>query len=270
MLNIFKGWIKHFMSTTLFSTEFFNCLISSETSNRFSLSEYFSKSYSRDYAFCDKLPYIFCQQEVSVTSPFSYECANLEAFCLIYTLKGTGKLFCETASNISASYELTKGTFAIIDCKKIHKLMCQHNIWEYQICFISRNVTDCYYEMLSKIEECIINLSSYPDLLGLWEQILDTDTDNEIFALLRSNKLVSFFTQLYISRSLSIANSYHIPSYISDMKKCFDNEYDEAYSLDELSIKYDVNKFRLCREFSKYYNATPMQYLNHKIGRAHV
>ena len=35
------------MSDNLFATEFFNCLISSETSNRFSLSEYFTDAYSR-------------------------------------------------------------------------------------------------------------------------------------------------------------------------------------------------------------------------------
>lgn len=251
------------MSDNLFATEFFNCLIASETSNRFSLSEYFTDAYNRNYDFCGKLPYLLSRRDVSVTSPFSYEAANLDAFCLIYTTKGAGKLFCESSSHINAAYDLTKGTLALINCRKNHKLLCQHNIWEYTICFVSPQITDCYFEMLQKLGECVFKLSSLPDVLNIWEQLLKLDNDDEIHGILRSHKLISLFTQLYVSRTLEINGSYHVPSYISDMKKCFDNEYEEAYSLDELAVKYNVNKFRLCREFSKYYKDTPLQYLNH-------
>lgn len=39
------------MTQKLFSTQFFGSLISSETSNRFSLSDYFEDAYSREYDF---------------------------------------------------------------------------------------------------------------------------------------------------------------------------------------------------------------------------
>ena len=68
------------MPQKLFSSEFFNALISSETSNRFSLSDYFETAYTRTYDFCESLPYLLSRREVSVTSPFSYETANLDAF----------------------------------------------------------------------------------------------------------------------------------------------------------------------------------------------
>ena len=41
-------------------------------------------------------------------------------------------------------------------------------------------------------------------------------------------------------------------------------QYGENYSLDELENTYSVSKYRICREFSKYYGASPVQYLNHK------
>lgn len=116
------------MPTKLFSTEFFSCLISSETSNRFSLSDYFDTAYRRDYEFCGSLPCEYSHKSVSVTSPFSYEAANLDALCIIHTTKGAGKLFCKNANGINASYDLTKGRLAVIDCRKNHKLVCQHNI----------------------------------------------------------------------------------------------------------------------------------------------
>lgn len=56
--------------------------------------------------------------------------------------------------------------------------------------------------------------------------------------------------------------SYHIPSYLIDIRKSFDTAYREQYSLGELAAKYKVNKYTLVRQFSKYYGDTPLQYLN--------
>lgn len=78
------------MGTELFAQEFFNCLISSETSNRFALSNYFTEAYSRGYDFCGKIPYELCHKSVTVTSPFSYEVTGLGALCLLHTTQGRG------------------------------------------------------------------------------------------------------------------------------------------------------------------------------------
>lgn len=250
------------MPDKLFISEFFDCLISSETSNRFSLSDYFENAYSRSYDFIEKLPYMISRRDVSVTSPFSYEAANLNAFCLIYTTKGAGMLFCDNPAQTNAAYELTKGTLAFIDCRRKHKLVCRHNIWEYTICFVSEPISCYYHQKLELLGGCIFHLPSNSDTFALWEQLLKNQTDDEAHALIRSRDLVSFYTQLYLARSMELNGSYHVPSYIADMKKSFDTAYDFQYSLDELSQKYHINKFRLCREFSKHYENTPLQYLN--------
>lgn len=245
-----------------FSSEFFNCLISSETSNRFSLSDYFENAYRRDYDFCGSLPYLLSKREASVTSPFSQEVAELNAFCLLYTTKGAGKLYCDTAAQIHAAYELTPDTLAFIDCRRHHKLICRYNIWEFTICFVSSPISAYYCQKLEEMGGCIFRLSSDPEALLLWERFLKNQTDDEAHGLMRSRDLLAFYTQLYLTRTMQLHGSRHIPSYIADMKKCFDNAYAEAYSLDAFAAKYQVNKFRLCREFSKYYEDTPLQYLN--------
>lgn len=250
------------MSQKLFSTQFFSCLISSETSNRFSLSDYFEDAYSRDYAFCEYLPYELCHRGVSVTSPFSYEAANLDALCIIHTTKGAGRLYCKNASGINAGYDLTKGTLTIIDCRQNHKLICQHNIWEYTICFVSTSVLEFYFQKILSFGEFIYKLDKYPDVLTAWDQVLRNNVDDEIHGIMRSKELVCFFSQLYLVRAIEQTGSYHIPSYIADMRQKFDTAYDTPYSLDELALEYGINKFRLCREFAKYYEYTPIQYLN--------
>ena len=250
------------MSQKLFSTEFFSCLISSETSNRFSLSDYFENAYSREYDFCSTLPYELCHKSVSVTSPFSYEAANLNALCVIHTANGAGRLFYENEYGINAGYDLTKGTLAVIDCRKNHKLVCQHNIWEYTICFVSTTSLEYYLQKIHHLGNFIYRLDKYSDILTAWEQILRINSDTELHSIMRSRELVNFFTQLYLVRAVEQTGSYHIPSYIADMHHRFTTAYQHPYSLDELATEYGVNKFRLCREFAKYYEYTPIQYLN--------
>lgn len=250
------------MPQKLFSSEFFSSLISSETSNRFSLSDYFENAYSREYDYCRCLPHELCHKSVSVTSPFSYEAANLDALCIIHTLKGAGRLFLENANGINAGYDLTKDTLAVFDCRKDHKLICRHNIWEYTICFVSVPILEFYYEKIILLGNFIYRLDKYSDVLSAWEQILKNTVDDEIHGVIRSRELINFFTQLYLVRTIEQKGSYYIPSYIADMRQKFEKSYDTPYSLDELASEYGINKFRLCREFAKYYEYTPIQYLN--------
>ncbi|MDE6984326.1 MAG: helix-turn-helix transcriptional regulator [Lachnospiraceae bacterium] len=257
------------MPQALFSTEFFSSLTASETSSRFSLSDYFENAYRRDFDYCSFLPHELCHREVSVTSPFSYEAVGLDALCIVHTTKGAGKLFCENANGINAGYDLVKGTLAIIDCRKKHKLVCQHNIWEYTICFVSTGVLDYYYQKIHSMGEFIYRLEKYSDVRTAWELILKNTVDDEIHGILRAREIVSLFTQLYLARAIEQTGSYHVPSYIADIHHRFVTAYAEPYSLDELAGRYNINKFRLCREFAKYYEYTPMQYLNKvRIDRA--
>lgn len=257
------------MPAALFSTEFFSCLVSSETSNRFSLSDYFTDAYSREYDFCSQLAHEYCHKNVSVTSPFSYEVTGLDALCIIQTTRGTGRLFCENKSGINAGYDLTKGTLALIDCRKNHKLVCQHNIWEYTICFVGTTVLGYYYQKILTSGDFIYKLDKHADVLDAWEQVLRNNTDDEIHGILRARELTALFSQLYFACALEHAGTYHVPAYIADLRRRFDREYGIPYTLDELAQEYGINKYRLCREFAKYYKYTPIQYLNKvRIDRA--
>lgn len=249
------------MPEELFASEFFNSLIASETSNHFSLSDYFQNVYCRTYDFAEVLPCLLSCCNIAVTAPFSYEASGLDAFCLLHTTNGAGRYFRYDAAQTTISYELKKGTLVLIDCNKRYRLTCPRS-WEYTICFVTSPVTSYYYHKLDSPDGCVFNLESDSDALTLWKQLLKIQPDDEAHALMRSQKLTALYTQLYLSRTANARAAYHVPSYIADMKKSFDTAYIEQYSLDALSAKYQVSKFRLCREFAKYYEDTPLQYLN--------
>ena len=245
------------MSEKKFALEFFNSIIASETNNRFSFSDFFQNVYSRTYDFSEILPCLLSRGDIDAP-PFYYEAAGLDAFCLLHTTNGAGKLFYYDTAGNATVYELQKGSLAFIDCRRHYKLACPHG-WEYTICFVSSPVSCYYHQKLESLNGCITNLNTDSDALTLWKSFLKIEEDDETHALMRSGKLTALYTALYLSHS---AVPYHVPSYIADMKKNFDTAFNEPYSLDVLSAKYHVNKFRLCREFAKYYEDTPIQYLN--------
>ncbi len=244
------------MQTFHIQEEFLKNLTHTEAHSRFSFHDYLGMIYTHDYDFNEILPLLYSCKSILVTPPFSYELQNLNAYCLILTTKGSGKLLYH-----EAEYELTTGTLAFIDCQKAHKLTCSHTTWEYTILFVSRPVTDYYYSKLCDTS-CIFKLTSYSNLMPIWEQLRKEDTDDHTHALIHSKLLVQLYTELFLLRSLEASDTYHIPIYLLDMKKSFDTAYYEPFSLDELARKYQISKYRLCREFSQYFEETPLQYLN--------
>ncbi|MBE5876073.1 MAG: helix-turn-helix transcriptional regulator [Lachnospiraceae bacterium] len=244
------------MQTFHIQEEFLKNLTHTEAHSRFSFQEYPGTLYHNDYDFQELLPLLYSSKNLLVTSPFSYELQNLNAYCLILTTKGSGKLLYQ-----NHEYELTANTFAFIDCLNPHKLICSHPTWEYTIFFVSRPVTDYYYSKLCD-DSCVFKLTSYSNFLPLWEQLRKEDANDYTHALIRAKLLVQLYTELFLLRSLEASDSYHIPTYLSDMKKSFDTAYYEPFSLDELARKYQISKYRLCREFSQYFQETPLQYIN--------
>jgi AraC-like DNA-binding protein len=252
-----------------FSTEFFGSLISSEANNRFSFSELFSDAYSRKYDFCKHLPHELCHKDVTVTSPFSYELDNLNALCIIHTTNGSGSLVLKGEGDTGQILELSKDTFALIDCRTYHKVVCRHNIWEFTICFIGTNVLEYYASKVIRTGRFIYRLERHPEIASTWQLILKNNIDDELHGISRSKQLLELFEQLYLARLKQANSRHHVPSYILELHKRFDKEYFYQYTLDDLSNEYGVNKFRLCREFAKYYSYTPIQYLNKvRIERA--
>ena len=246
------------MTAQKLSAEFFSNLISSETGNRFSLAEYFSNPCSENCSLAPSLPDLLCYRQVSVVAPFSYTIHNLNVFCLILTTKGSGQL--EYNEQL---YSLDTGSLAFLDCRQMHRLSCPRNMWEYTICFVTIPVTEFYYTKSCPNDNCLFSLGPYADIQTLWNQLLRETKDDERHAMFRARTLIQLYTELYLIRQKENSEEFHVPTYLLDMKKNFDTAYDEPFSLDDAAQKYQINKFRLCREFAANFQDTPLQYLNH-------
>lgn len=96
-------------------------------------------------------------------------------------------------------------------------------------------------------------------------QNLQKDTFNDPLSVCRiSMWITNILTEMAVYSGHPATRRDTIPDYLWEIHHLFDTQYGENYSLDELENTYSVSKYRICREFSKYYGASPVQYLNHK------
>jgi AraC-like DNA-binding protein len=77
-----------------------------------------------------------------------------------------------------------------------------------------------------------------------------------------SKIIINILLELVIEKGSPGSESIHAPDYLQKIKYNFDYNYHSNYSLDMLEQEYKVSKYRICRDFMKFYNVSPMKYLN--------
>lgn len=191
-------------------------------------------------------------------APFSYELRNLPYYLLLYTVSGSGII---TTSSETTS--LSEGTLLFLDCDQAFKLNSMSHSWKFYIAFITGNALSSYYSCFKEAGHLLYTLTpasgipSYVNHLATYSEIC---TLADFFAV--SKWLTDILTEICIA-SINQGNpDENIPSYLSDMKKLLDHSYASSFSLSNLEEKFSINKYRLCREFSHYYQISPLQYLN--------
>lgn len=252
------------MDIQTLTSDFFNHFHISESGNHFSAFEYFSVSCSNLSSLSSTLPDILCSQQISVLAPFSYTLSNVQIYCILHTTRGCGQL--EYHEQL---YTLPEGSFIFLDCSLFHRLSCPKGRWEYTICFLTTPVTAFYYEHCCPNHKCFFQPDAYSNLKSIWNRFCKETNTDQFHAILKNRTLIQLFTELYVIRQKESSQTFHIPTYLLDLKRTFDTACEEPFSLDEAARKYRINKYRLCREFSAYYQTTPLQYLNQvRIERA--
>lgn len=88
--------------------------------------------------------------------------------------------------------------------------------------------------------------------------------ESEADTLMYSKWINDMFTELCVYKADSTRLHEQIPSYIIEMKELFDNDYQEPWRLEQLEQQFDKSRYRLCREFTRHFGMSPIQYLNHR------
>lgn len=223
------------------------------------IQDYLPAAHKVPDTIADNLPYAQAFANITATYPYYYELSHFDSFCLIYTQSGTGSLIYETRS-----YTLTPHTISFIDCRENHRIEIKQSPWNYKVFYIKGMPLSFLYRTFIDHYENRHVLSPASNLHNMIQHLYTQLNKNETKHFLHTKLIMDILLELILEKNQLQKTDSNIPEYIVDMKKEFDINYHNHFSLDEIEQQYHISKYRLCREFTAQYGISPIRYLNYK------
>ncbi len=209
----------------------------------------------------DAFPYIHAGGSICYTAPVTYTMAPFPLYLLLYVTGGEGTFYInETA------FTMTSGSLLFFAPGKSLSFTSLKTPFTYQLYFLSGNTLSAFLKQLAGTdtdERFFANRISNDFILNCMHQIdriqeLSTQ-DNSVFT---GKFVVDILTELIHLTCISTEGNADLPKHVALMKQIFDHDYKKNHSLDDLEADLGISKYRLCHDFSKYMEISPLQYLN--------
>ena len=244
-----------------FRQDFINSLLSNTALTKtISILDYLPAALptpdSADY----NLPYLQAYGRVQAFFPYYYEISALNSYCLIYTESGSGNLIINDNSQ-----QLTPNSLAIIDCNIKHRIEIKQYQWNYLVFFVNGNMISDLYNIITADNNCVFYFSAesaVPNILKKFANQLELS--DRTISYLQTKIVLDILLDIIIEKESRKKATDYVPDYLVKIKQNFDVNYQNNYSLDSLEQDYHICKYRICREFTKHYSISPIQYLNMK------
>jgi len=218
--------------------------------------------------------YLLAAGIITVPAGAHFSMRHLPSYCLIHSLSGSGCF--RTQEHVIT---LPPGTLFFADCR------CSHNIsaitaWEYEAIYFDGAALPFYYDRLRRQEALFLthssntlitsveSISSMKNLSSICGRMSQSSSP-PIDVFLTHKLLTDVLTNMIQNTGKNDTAS--VPSYLALIRKEFDNNYFMNFTLEQLEGRFQVNKYRICKEFKHYYYLSPIQYLhNIRIRNAQV
>lgn len=204
----------------------------------------------------EHLFYILNYAELQVKYPFSASFDFLDCYLILYTISGQGNLIYQ-----NVNYTLLPQTISFIDCRKtFHVKASNSSIWNYHRFYFDGNASSLLYKYY--IEHTPV-LSKFPNESNVYQSIskfIQYIKNNDVDELVCSTLLNMFLTKLIVEYK-RVPRQLSIPSYILQIQHLFDTQYYNNYTLDSLALRFNVSKYTLAKDFTKFLHISPIEYL---------
>ncbi len=223
------------------------------------IKDYLPATHKVPDTIADNLLYAQAFANITAMYPYYYELSHFNSFCLIYTQSGAGTLIYDTRS-----YPLMPHTLCLIDCRENHRIEIKQSPWNYKVFYINGAPLSFLYRTFIDHYENLHILSPASSLDHMIQHLYTQLHKNETKHFLHAKLIIDILLELILEKNQLLETDFNVPEYIADVKKEFDINYQNHFSLDEIEQHYHISKYRLCREFTAQYNISPIQYLNRK------
>lgn len=189
---------------------------------------------------------------------YSEELDNLDAFLVICTEGGEGKLLYE-----GKEYQLKDGMIFLADCKKYH-YRCTVETWGWNILYLYFNGHQAreYYRMIMESGTPVFTSENPKTVKSIFWQIMDLyQKKNKYAEALTSLYITKLLTEILLLSANTPAGEVEYPDFINGMFHYLNYRYNEKITLDMLAERYSVNKFYMAKVFKRYSGTTIYEYL---------
>ncbi|HEX3021209.1 MAG TPA: AraC family transcriptional regulator [Lachnospiraceae bacterium] len=208
----------------------------------------------------DAVESLFYLQQVMVCSktfPFSIEMEHLNSYLLLYVKKGTLRI-----TYNHATFLAKENSFLFINCYDYHRLELVDNSCQYDAIYLNGQNINYYYGIFAKNTCPIYTCAVQSELNHLLRKLnLFLSEDTEMNEILRSCTITEILTNIILAKTKEMNTSALIPNHLRQMKSILENRYQEAHTLDSLAIELNFNKYKLAKDFKKFYSISPIDYL---------
>lgn len=195
---------------------------------------------------------------IHTSQPFSFSFDRLDCLLLCCTTAGGGRLSCQ-----GLPVSMTERSLMLLDCRQSFSLQAEVLPWNFKLLFISGRDLKVFSRLFPSLGLSLFSLPEYSPLFHELDRLMGIPVHVDLSGLLLMHQaLTNIFCTLGINSVERKPQKKELPSYLLEMKNCFDQHYEREFSLEYYEEYFHISRYRLCREFSRAFGDSPLRYLN--------
>lgn len=221
---------------------------------------YYSKENSKENDKSENLPFLhlLAGGSVHIEFPLAVSFHPMKCFLCIYTDRG-GASIRQNETSIS----LTEKQMTVLDCRRPFSLQSFMLPWEFKLFFFDGDTISIYDSVLSDSSPSVFSIAEHSAIPGALCSLLSLSTKAELYDCIEMHRCLTEILSILSLTSLppTRCDAPSTAGYLLEMRDYLEHHYAESFSLSQWEEHFQINKYRLCREFSAAFQLPPLKYL---------
>ncbi len=209
-------------------------------------------------------PYLFFPQasgHIIMPAGLHLNFHPVPTYGLVYISQGNGTLVAG-----SHHYVLSANSFVLFDGRESFSFAAT-TAFEYDILYFNGSPAACFYEELVVKNGLYLPSLSSSGLNTFLRPLLPVAGTH--FGKFNFHRLMTDFLSELMDYFSTSEHGTAIPDYLRQLREYLDENFYKDISLENLELLFNVNRYRICREFREHFLLPPLQYLhNARIAKA--
>lgn len=208
----------------------------------------------------DDLPYMYIKAFLHIHAHYPYHfqhstASQASGYLFVYTFDGEGQF------DISGkSVRAIPQTICFFPLNSVSSVRIVSSQWQHIMIFLDGSQVSWFYDrfqLLANDQITVPDSSRIKDMLNAYEHQQNYYKNAPLHQLCFITSLLSETISIDICKKAEL----NIPKYLMDIRQRFDEHYNEYFSLDMLEKEFNVSKYRIVKDFTRYYKTSPINYL---------